>query len=133
MKTGERLHECPVETSLELLSGKWKPRILWKLHQRGVLRFAEIKRGLAEITPKMLTQQLRELEQDGLVTRTVYAQVPPKVEYALSEFGQTLGPILDQLAVWGTSHQQQIRAILTGQEGTAGCRDVAINRTAAFD
>jgi DNA-binding HxlR family transcriptional regulator len=133
MKTGERLHECPVETSLELLSGKWKPRILWKLHQRGVLRFAEIKRGLAEITPKMLTQQLRELEQDGLVTRTVYAQVPPKVEYALSEFGQTLGPILDQLAVWGTSHQRQICAILTGQEEKAGCRDVAINRTAAFD
>jgi DNA-binding HxlR family transcriptional regulator len=68
-----------------------------------------------------------------LVTRTVYAQVPPKVEYALSEFGQTLGPILDQLAVWGTSHQRQICAILTGQEEKAGCRDVAINRTAAFD
>jgi DNA-binding HxlR family transcriptional regulator len=129
MKTGERLHECPVETSLELLSGKWKPRILWKLHQRGVLRFAEIKRGLAEITPKMLTQQLRELEQDGLVTRTVYAQVPPKVEYALSEFGQTLGPILDQLAVWGTSHQRQIREILTGQEGKSDCRDTGNNLT----
>jgi DNA-binding HxlR family transcriptional regulator len=76
---------------------------------------------------------LRELEQDGLVTRTVYAQVPPKVEYALSEFGQTLGPILDQLAVWGTAHQRQIREILTGQEGKVGCRDAAINRTAAFD
>ena len=117
MNTGERLHECPVETSLELLSGKWKPRILWKLHKRGVLRFAEIKRGLEEITPKMLTQQLRELEQDGLITRTVYAQVPPKVEYALSPFGRTLEPILDQLALWGTSHQRQIREILSCQEG----------------
>jgi DNA-binding HxlR family transcriptional regulator len=68
------------------------------------------------------------LEQDGLVTRTVYAQVPPKVEYALSEFGQTLGPILDQLAVWGTSHQQQIRAILTGQEEKVGCSNTIINQ-----
>ena len=127
MKTGERLHECPVETSLELISGKWKPRILWKLHNRGVLRFAEIKRGLDEITPKMLTQQLRDLEQDGLITRTVYAQVPPKVEYALSDFGQTLGPILDQLAVWGATHQPQIRAILTCQEEKIGCSDTTLN------
>lgn len=118
MKTVTRLHECPVETSLELLSGKWKPRILWKLHNQGVLRFAEIKRGLAGITPKMLTQQLRELEQDGLITRTVYAQVPPKVEYALNDFGQTLGPILDQLAVWGMAQQSHIRQILQEQEQT---------------
>jgi DNA-binding HxlR family transcriptional regulator len=113
MKTIERIHDCPVETSLELISGKWKPRILWKLHKQGVLRFAEIKRGLGEITPKMLTQQLRELEQDGLVTRTVYAQVPPKVEYALSSFGLTLGPIFDQLADWGANHQPQIRTLLS--------------------
>lgn len=113
MKPVARLHECPVETSLELLSGKWKPRILWKLHNRGVLRFAEIKRGLENITPKMLTQQLRELEQDGLVTRTVYAQAPPKVEYALSDFGATLGPILDQLALWGATHQEQIHHSLS--------------------
>lgn len=104
-----RLHTCPVETSLELLSGKWKPRILWKLHRDGVVRFGELRRGMPEITAKMLTQQLRELEQDGLVTRTVYAEVPPRVEYRLSDFGATLEPILDQIASWGLTYEATIR------------------------
>lgn len=111
----ERVHLCPVETCLELLSGKWKPRILWKLHQRGVVRFGEMKRGMPEITAKMLTQQLRELEQDGLVTRRVYAEVPPKVEYSLSPFGETLKPILDNIARWGTENQEEIVRILAQQ------------------
>jgi len=120
MKTATRLHECPVETSLELISGKWKPRILWRLHTRGVQRFAEIRRGMDEVTPKMLTQQLRELERDGLIIRTVYAQMPPKVEYALSDFGRTLEPILDQLAHWGAAHQPHIRRILCPPQNAAG-------------
>lgn len=111
----ERVHLCPVETCLELLSGKWKPRILWKLHQRGVVRFGEMKRGLPEITAKMLTQQLRELEQDGLVTRRVYAEVPPKVEYSLSPFGETLKPILENIARWGTENHEEIVRILAQQ------------------
>ncbi len=111
----DRIHLCPVETCLELLSGKWKPRILWKLHQGGIVRFGELKRGMPEITAKMLTQQLRELEQDGLVTRRVYAEVPPKVEYSLSEFGETLKPILENLARWGAEHHQQIVQILEQQ------------------
>ncbi|MEZ4659251.1 MAG: helix-turn-helix domain-containing protein [Caldilineaceae bacterium] len=111
-----RIHECPVETSLELLSGKWKPRILWKLHQQGVIRFGELKRQLADITPKMLTQQLRELEQDGLVHREVYPVVPPKVEYSLSDFGKTLKPILDTLAEWGTAHHNTVIEILSEQD-----------------
>lgn len=110
-----RIHICPVETCLELLSGKWKPRILWKLHQRGVVRFGELKRGLPEITAKMLTQQLRELEQDGLITRKVYAEVPPRVEYSLSEFGLTLKPVLDTLARWGTENYADIVRILEQQ------------------
>lgn len=111
-----RLHVCPVETSLELLSGKWKPRILWKLHQQGVLRFGEFKRALPDITAKMLTQQLRELERDGLVNRTVYPEVPPRVEYSLSEFGETLKPILDMIAQWGTTHHRHIVRLLEEPE-----------------
>lgn len=113
-----RHHICPVETCLELLSGKWKPRILWKLHQRGVIRFGELKRGLPEITAKMLTQQLRELEQDGLVTRRVYAEVPPKVEYSLSPFGETLKPVLDNIARWGTENHEEIVRILEQQDNS---------------
>ncbi|MCB0166222.1 MAG: helix-turn-helix transcriptional regulator [Anaerolineae bacterium] len=111
-----RIHVCPVETSLELLSGKWKPRILWKLHQQGVLRFGEFRRELPDITAKMLTQQLRDLERDGLVNRTVYPEVPPKVEYALSEFGETLKPILDMIAQWGTANHRHIIRLLEEPE-----------------
>lgn len=115
MKLCSRIHDCPVETSMELLSGKWKPRILWKLHQQDVVRFGELKRQLEDITPKMLTQQLRELERDGLVHRQVYAVVPPKVEYSLSEFGLTLKPILDTLAEWGVTHHETVVGILSEQ------------------
>lgn len=116
-----RIHGCPVETSLELISGKWKPRLLWKLHQSEMLRFGEFKRQLPDITPKMLTQQLRELEQDGLIVRTVYAEVPPRVEYRLSPLGATLRPILDAIAAWGTLHQREILGLLAaqGDEGLA--------------
>lgn len=107
-----RIHICPVETSLELLSGKWKPRILWKLRQQEVLRFGEFRRALPDITAKMLTQQLRELERDGLVKRKVYAQVPPKVEYSLSDFGQTLKPVLDLIAQWGVENHSHIVKVL---------------------
>ncbi len=115
MNASCRIHGCPVETSLELISGKWKPRLLWKLHLHGMMRFSEFKRRLPDITPKMLTQQLRELEEDGLVVRTVYAEVPPRVEYRLSPLGAALGPILDELAKWGTSHQAEIQALLKKQ------------------
>ena len=111
-----RVHVCPVETSLELLSGKWKPRILWKLHQQGVLRFGEFKRELPDITAKLLTQQLRNLERDGLVNRKVYPEVPPRVEYPLSEFGETLKPILDMIAQWGTVHHRYIVRLLEEPE-----------------
>jgi len=117
MKSEIRQHTCPVETGLELLSGKWKPRLLWKFYKQGTLRYGELKRATPEITAKMLTQQLRELERDGLLIRKVYAEVPPKVEYALSDFGYTLGPILDLIADWSTSEQRRISHILVGQEG----------------
>lgn len=116
MSTACRIHGCPVETSLELISGKWKPRLLWKLHQSEMLRFGEFKRQLPDITPKMLTQQLRELEHDGLIVRTVYAEVPPRVEYRLSPLGESLRPILDAVAAWGTRHQAEILQVLEAQE-----------------
>ena len=92
---------CPVEASLSIIGGKYKAIILWHL-MNGTLRYSELRRLLPQATPKMLTQQLRELERDGLITRTVYPVVPPKVEYALTERGESLFPILQAMYVWGS-------------------------------
>ena len=93
-----------VAEALAVISGKWKPTILIYLRYSGVRRFSEIKRSLPPITQKMLTAQLRELERDGLVERKVYAQVPPKVEYDLTPYAQTLEPVLSALRIWGEQH-----------------------------
>ena len=93
---------CPVSATLQLIGGKYKALLLWHLSS-GVLRFNELRRLVPEATPKMLTQQLRELERDSLITRTVYPVVPPKVEYALTERGRSLFPILQAMYVWGRS------------------------------
>ena len=95
-----RLNECPVSRTLRFLEGKWKPLILNEL-KKGPLRSGELGRHIPEVTPKMLTQQLRELERDGLITRRVFPKVPPHVEYALSPFGRTLKPVLVSLSKWG--------------------------------
>mgnify|MGYP001596992305 CR=1 FL=1 len=99
-------YNCPVEITLDRIGGKWKVLILW--HLKDIRRFGELKRLIPGITQKMLTQQLRELEADGLVYRKVYAQVPPKVEYSLTESGQTLSPILDLACQWGIEHGKRI-------------------------
>jgi DNA-binding HxlR family transcriptional regulator len=109
--TPRKVHVCPVETATELISGRWKTRILWKLHQR-TMRFGELRRDLNGITEKMLAQQLRELERDHLVARKMYHEMPPKVEYSLSEFGRTLGPVLEMLAEWGVQQRGQIVRII---------------------
>lgn len=93
----------PVEITLDLIGGKWKALILWHLLEN-ILRFSELKKRIPKITQKMLTQQLRELENDGLVDRKVYAEVPPKVEYSLTESGKTFLPILKAMHKWGTSN-----------------------------
>jgi DNA-binding HxlR family transcriptional regulator len=112
-----RIHACPVETCLEMLSGKWKPRIIWKIYQQKTVRFNELQRGIAGgITAKMLTQQLRSLEEDGLIVRQVFPVVPPHVEYRLSEFGQTLAPVLNAIAQWGVENNAQITASLRHAE-----------------
>ncbi|MBD3920568.1 winged helix-turn-helix transcriptional regulator [Paenibacillus sp. PR3] len=100
--TGKK-YNISVEATLEVIGGKWKCVILCHL-THGKKRTSDLKRLMPGITQKMLTQQLRELEQDGIVDRIVYNQVPPKVEYQLSEYGQTLGSILTALCNWGEQH-----------------------------
>ncbi len=96
-------YSCPLAMSMDLVGGKWKMVILW--HLRGkILRFNELRRQLEGITQKMLTQQLRELEDAALITRTVYPVVPPKVEYALTSEGENLMPVLEVLCWWGNGY-----------------------------
>jgi len=94
---------CPVGAAIDEIGGKWKPLILWALKD-GKLRFNEINKTIPAITQRMLTKQLRELEKDGLVNRKVYAEVPPKVEYSLTEKGKSVIPILEALCKWGEEY-----------------------------
>jgi DNA-binding HxlR family transcriptional regulator len=94
---------CPVETTLDVIGGKWKPLIIYYLLQ-GTKRFNELKRMLPHVTTQMLTLQLRELERDGIVHREVYAEVPPKVEYSLTERGRSLEPIMLAMLDWGVNY-----------------------------
>lgn len=100
------LPACPVETTLMLIGDKWKVLILRDL-VGGTKRFGELKRSVGGISQKVLTAQLRDMEQKGLVSRKVYAEVPPRVEYTLTETGYSLRPILDALAAWGVEYKQK--------------------------
>jgi DNA-binding HxlR family transcriptional regulator len=93
---------------LKVLGGKWKAIILYHLLEDRTLRFGQLRRFLPDATQKMLTQQLRELERDGIVSRKVYHQVPPKVEYSLTEFGQTLRPVMTELRKWGQKYRSRV-------------------------
>ena len=96
---------CPVETTLLLIGDKWKVMILRDL-MTGTKRFGALRRSIPAISQKMLTQQLRAMEADGLVHREVYAEVPPRVEYSLTESGESLRPVLDAMSVWGRQYQR---------------------------
>lgn len=98
--------ECHVETTLKLIGGRWKVLILREL-TNGIKRFGELHRGLDGITQKMLTQQLREMEGDGIISREVYPQVPPKVEYSLTPLGESLKPVLKAMHEWGAQYQSE--------------------------
>ena len=110
MKIKEIIDEtnCPVRTTMTIIGGKWKPVILYYIKTEGVCRFGELQRFIPHITKKMLTQQLRELESDGIVNRNVYQQVPPRVEYSLTTYGKSLKPILELMAKWGTAHRARM-------------------------
>lgn len=108
MLTKAELPECPVATTVQLIGNKWKLLILRNLMMRP-WRFNEMLRSIPGLSQKVLTDNLRALEADGLITRTVYPEVPPRVEYALSELGETLRPIFSALENWGNGYQQLVR------------------------
>jgi DNA-binding HxlR family transcriptional regulator len=107
-----KTYNCPVEAAIDVFGGKWKAVILWWLQQR-TWRFAELRRQIPGITEKMLTQQLRELEADGIVARRVYPTVPPKVEYSLTDYGRSLKRALKSICDWGHNHMARIGAVRT--------------------
>ena len=108
-----KANQCPIEATLDLIAGKWKALILCYLSM-GTSRYSGIKRAFPRVTQKMLTQQLRELEANGLIDRTIFAEVPPRVEYALTPLGESLLPVVKAMGEWGENH-------LSCQGESAGC------------
>ena len=107
VKTKPELPACPVETTLTLIGDKWKVLILRDL-MPGTKRFGELKKSIGSVSQKVLTAQLRAMEQSGLVHRDVYAEVPPRVEYSLTELGRSLKPILDSMWAWGEEYKAKM-------------------------
>lgn len=95
-----KTYHCALDVTMSYISGKWKTVILWYL-RKDSRRFSELKRQIPQITEKMLSLQLKELETDGILSRTVFAEVPPRVEYALTDFGKTMLPMIEEIAAWG--------------------------------
>jgi DNA-binding HxlR family transcriptional regulator len=104
-----RSKQAPFEYTLSIIGGKWKMRIIYELGCESVLRYGELKRNIPYITHKMLSTQLKELENDGLITRKEYPQVPPKVEYSLSEKGLSLLPIINEMCKWGRKNTPELK------------------------
>lgn len=98
-------NSCPVTATMHVIGGKWKAILINAIYHTSPARFGELKRSVIGITQSMLTSQLRELEEDGIINRKIYAEVPPKVEYTLTEFGLTLSPIILSLAKWGEEYR----------------------------
>ena len=107
MLTKEELPECPVATTIQLIGSKWKLLILRNLSQRP-WRFNELKKSLEGISQKVLTDSLRSMETDGIITRTIYPDVPPRVEYALNDLGQSMRPIIMAMEEWGINYKKQL-------------------------
>jgi DNA-binding HxlR family transcriptional regulator len=98
---------CPVGKTLSIFASRWKPEILWHL-KGGCMRFNQLQRSIGDVSQKMLTQQLRELERDGLIKRTQYLEVPPRVEYEYTDLASSLTPVFDTLVEWGEKHDARI-------------------------
>jgi DNA-binding HxlR family transcriptional regulator len=100
----DKLHDgCPIKAAIDVIRGRWKPMILWELNG-GPKRFSDLQAAQPEIAPQVLTVQLRQLEADGIITRTVHPEIPARVEYALTELGRALSAVMDQLELWGTRY-----------------------------
>ena len=108
MLTKDELPECPVATTVQIIGSKWKLLIIRNLLERP-WRFNELKKNLKGISQKVLTDSLRSMEEDGIITRTVYAEVPPRVEYSLSDIGETMRPILDAMKEWGVNYKETVK------------------------
>lgn len=108
--TLESLPVCPVETTLSLIGSKWQVLIIRDLVANGTMRFKELQRSIGKISQKVLTSNLRTMEARGLVHREVFAEVPPRVEYSLTELGQSLKPVLDALQAWGEEYKKSLKA-----------------------
>lgn len=114
---------CGIDAALDVVSGKWKGLILWELHAHGTRRFAELRRALPGVSEKMLTQHLREMEEDALVLRKVYAEVPPRVEYSLTDDGHALNAALAPLGEWGSHRvRRQHLRLVDPQDAAASSR-----------
>jgi DNA-binding HxlR family transcriptional regulator len=108
--------DCPVEATLDVLSGKWKANILFQLHS-GTKRFGELRRLIPKVTQQMLTAHLRDLERSGIIRRRVYANVPPQVEYSLAPLGRKLAPVFDAMYAWGLGYLKAVRGPATSKHG----------------
>lgn len=106
-------NNCPVTATMKVLGGKWKPILINAIYFTAPARFGELKRSVVGITQSMLTQQLRELEDDGIISRKIYAEIPPKVEYTLTEFGLTLSPVIQTMAKWGEEFKLNKQKVLS--------------------
>ncbi|MEU6729335.1 helix-turn-helix domain-containing protein [Nonomuraea wenchangensis] len=106
----EAIEACPISPVVDLVFSRWSTPILWVLKEHGRQRFVEIQRRLSAITPKVLTQRLRQLERDGLITRTYHAETPPRVEYEISDLGRTLSPVFATLTQWSDVHLASVEA-----------------------
>ena len=100
---------CPIDPVIDVFAGKWKPAILYMLNKHGTLRFNQLRSLVPEVTQRMLTRQLRELERDGIVRRQAFAEMPPRVEYSMTKLGTSLGPIFDSIHAWGTKNMRTAR------------------------
>jgi DNA-binding HxlR family transcriptional regulator len=114
MRTEE--YRSPAEVTISVVGGKWKILILCRL-QHGIARFGELRKVIPGITQTMLTQQLRELEEDGVLQRKIFAEIPPRVEYSLTKFGQSLAQAFGPLCQWGTEHEREIQRAVTRRAG----------------
>ena len=111
---------CGLDATLRLITGKWKPLIVYFLRLHGPIRYGELRRAVRDVSDKVLIQQLKELEADGLVLRTDYKEIPPRVDYALTPLGQSLAGALEPLCAWGTANVAEVSRIFAEREGRGG-------------